>query len=126
MHNDDMGEGMYQYLQAMCASAGEKPKPTRTEWVTREGKSIHVKMMTDSHIVNTIRYLRKWAAMARPQLAMQADHYASNTGGEMAAIAASEEATRLYDMDDDDFIEMEIPTWEKLLAEAEKRGLAIG
>lgn len=125
MHDDDMSEGEYQYQQAMCDAAGEenRPKPTRTTWVTREGQCIHVKMMTDTHIINTIRFLRKWASAARPKLAMEVDRFASITGGEMAAIAASEEAERLYSMDDDDFIEMQIPTWEKLLAEAKKRKL---
>lgn len=123
---DDMSEGEYQYQMAMCDAAGEdtRPEPTVTIWVTKEGQRIHVKMMTDRHLVNTIKMLRRWASKARLTAAMEADSFSATTNGEMAELFASQDAERLYAMDDDDFIEMQVPTWERLLKEAEKRGLS--
>ena len=36
-----------------------RKEPTKTIWVTKDGQSIRVKDMTDSHLVNTIRFLKR-------------------------------------------------------------------
>jgi hypothetical protein len=93
-------------------------------WTTKDGRSIKIKDMEDSHLINTIRY-----CFSRPrayhqyleQVAMSAYGY---SGGEMAEMAAQSEADNLtdlaYKLRDEKIMPNQMPY---LIKEAQKRNL---
>ena len=92
-------------------------------WTTRDGTVVKVKDMSDKHLLNTIRFLRRTAGRERESLACSMDAYSASTSAEMASWAAEREAERLFQMSDDEFLEEGCPVWEALLSEADRRGL---
>ena len=99
-----------------------KPKPTKTTWVTREGDRIAVKDMTDDHLVNTIRFLRRNGERAKDAAMFAALAYA-DSAPMYASDAAANEADRLTEMWIDDYLLERMPTFAAMLDEAGRRGL---
>lgn len=98
------------------------PQLTKTIWVTKDGQHIPVKQMTDSHLVNTIRMLRRYAEPRKAAHEMALDAYMVDAP-DGAADAANGELVQLENMDIDEYIEGEIITFPAMLAEAKRRGL---
>lgn len=95
-------------------------EPTKTKWMTRKGEIIKVRDMTDSHLLNTIAYLRRWgeAAKLNAELDCLAHPFNEDT---MAAFCCEQDAAVLAAMDVDDYLDEVVPTWDALLKEAERR-----
>lgn len=98
---------------------GEHPpvsrsQPTKTTWVTREGKRIAVKDMSDAHLLNAIAYIRRTAPL---QFIRSLDAIGMSDAAEIAL------GTEFEDLDDDDYAALQCPTFKTMLAEAEQRGL---
>jgi hypothetical protein len=93
--------------------------PTKTVWVTRDGERIPVRDMTDSHLLNTIRWLERThdarvLAMLQPYSA-----YLSGDPPDGAAMCAEQEACALIEASVEDIV----PTYATMIDEARKRGL---
>lgn len=97
--------------------------PTKTTWVTKDGERIPVREMNDSHLVNTIQYLRRIAQIQLIESTLAIGQYLSDDppdGAWLAVIAAEHD---LNDMNADEFALEAYPTFAAMLKEAEQRGL---
>jgi hypothetical protein len=81
-------------------------------WIQKDGTPIHVRQMTDEHLLNTIRLLRRWSKR-------RADGFNAENEGHIWEAA---DAEGLFWFDDDAFLEMH-PTWPALQFERRVRGL---
>ncbi len=88
----------------------ERQKCTEFVWVQRDGTPIHVRNMTDQHLLCTIRLLRQWGRR-------MADKYNSDNHPWDA-----EDAKGMYWYADHEFTESH-PTWKALRFERRMRGL---
>ena len=109
-------------------------------WTTSEGVTLRISEMADSHLLNTIRYLRRTHRARCWSLAMSAGRYAMSApdGAAEAAMQAEEELLALseppYCMDepfgrgaqtlDEAVAELE-PRHTTMLREAKRRGLVV-
>ena len=100
-------------------------------WTTRDGRNVNVSDMTDSHLINTIRMLRKNAPSLAYRLLRDMDRYAASAPDGAADCVAMESDLlfdRLLEMyrsvdARDKYLSNSIPQWGDLLREAERRGL---
>jgi len=119
-----------------------RPKCTETTWVTREGEEIPVVDMEDSHLYNTVRFLRRKVAerIASAEIEMKEVNDVLAWGppafqGEMAQYHAEGEYYTLFERlwtlewlcgtEPDALLSEQIPTWNALVREADRRGLEI-
>ena len=99
--------------------AYHESQPTKDTWVTRTGERIPVREMTDSHLVNTIRMLRR-----------QSDKYTyleemgGPPNGEMARDDWDWAVGQCAFLSRDEFF-ARIPTYPALLNEAARRKLKV-
>lgn len=100
-------------------------EPTKTIWVTREGERIPVRKMTDSHLINAIRYLRRTAEVQQMEATLAIGQYLDDDPPDGAWMAATAAERDLESMDTDEFAAANVPTFEAMLAEAEKRGIKV-
>lgn len=99
------------------------------DWKTKDGRTISIEEMENSHLLNTINFLRRKAnpvlKIIALKMAFSAFHYAQ-TAPDGAAMAAEEEANRLLHGEGLDYIHAEeSPVFCALMTEASKRGLII-
>ena len=87
-------------------------KASEFVWVQRDGKPIHVRAMTDEHLLNTIRLLRRWSKRLAERFNMEAE----------SRVWSAEDAAGEYWFDDDDFCTNHV-TWPALQFERRIRGL---
>lgn len=120
---DDTAESMGEYEEHYALCNPSPPKPTTTVWVTRDGQQVAVRDMSDQHLVNTIRMLRRKAPrmMVATELSLYA--YLDSDPPDGAADCAESALREMEETDADEFLEGTVPTFRALLAEAEKRGL---
>ena len=97
--------------------------PTKTVWVTREGECVKVSEMSDSHLLNTIRYLRRKAESQLVRSAYRLGIYLEDDPPDGAYWAAQAAEDELLNMEPDDVLREDCPTFPAMLAEAKKRGL---
>lgn len=83
-------------------------------WKTPDGQKLHIVDMTDTHLVNTIRYLRRTFGPQKDVIALSMDSHPFDPDSA---------AAYLYSMTEDDFIEEICPQFKHLLNEATMRGL---
>lgn len=91
-----------------------RPQPTKTTWVTSNGQRIAIVDMTDAHLLNTIRYIRRTAPL---QFIRSLEAIGMSDAAEMAL------DTEFEDMEDDDYAALQCPAFSTMLDEANKRGL---
>jgi len=103
----------------------QRVKPTKTVWVTKSGQRIKVRDMTDSHLVNTIRYLRRHAEISITQYLHAAYSMEGYLSGEMAQVFIAQDIDMLEEADADEMLSDAVPCWETMLDEVEKRKLTI-
>ena len=91
-----------------------RKKPTKTIWVTKDGQPIHVKDMTDSHLVNTIRFLKRSSLNELYSLScMIQGEQASYMIDNMIATYEDDEVSSYYNS----------PIYNTMIDEACKRGI---
>ena len=96
----------------------------RKVWRTKDGIEVKIREMTDMHLLNTIRLLRRTRGPMKDRLAASMDGY-SFGHDTMAAFYTEQEAMRLYEMDEDEFISETCAQFDELLAEAGRRKLEV-
>ena len=96
----------------------------RKVWRTKDGIEVKIREMTDMHLLNTIRLLRRTRGPEKVMLAVSMDSH-SFGDDTMAAFYTEQEARRLYEMDEDEFISETCEQFDELLAEAWRRKLEV-
>lgn len=96
---------------------------SETTWTTRDGRTIPIRDMSDSHLRNTLAFLRRNVEHYRNVEAMRAWAYAEYAP-DGAADAAEQAAYDVLDvMEDDEVLSMCVPEYTALVKEAQRRGL---
>jgi hypothetical protein len=85
----------------------------RNIWTMRDGQRIPIREMSDAHLVNTIRYLRRTAHLA---LLRSVAAFKMSEAAEMAL------GTEFDNLEEDACVNA-VPAFRVMVAEAEKRGL---
>lgn len=119
-----MGD-MADYYGIKADGYDRRLKPTATIWVTREGERVKVKDMEDSHLISTIRCLRRHAPRMMAAVKMSLYSYLGSEPPDGAYDCADSAVSELAEMDADEYLEGTVPTFSALMAEAEKRGLRL-
>lgn len=101
-----------------------KGVPRTKVWTTRQGVEVKIREMSDSHLLNTIRFLRRTVGPQKNRLAMSMDNHPFGEDT-MAAFYTERDAQRLYEMDEDEFISENYEQFGELIAEAERRNLEV-
>lgn len=89
-----------------------RPRCSEFVWVQRDGTPIHVRKMSDEHLLNTIRLLRRWSVRVAEEWNAQ----------ESIGVWDAEDAKSCYFVTEDQFAERH-PTWAALQFERRVRGL---
>ncbi len=100
------------------------PEKWKTKWKSKDGQVIRIKDMTDTHLLNTARFLLKQAQII---INRNIEQYYSGMQpqGEMAEIEFDRELSAWESMTPEDYLEEECPAFENMVKELEKRGLEI-
>lgn len=113
----ELSESEYQatyYRYTSVSGDQARRNPTKKTWVTRNGVPIPVRKMTDSHLFNTIRFLRRSAFMRiMAEVIRMPEDVPDEVVDELAA------------MSDDEYLTRRIPTFRAMMKEAVKRKLQI-
>jgi hypothetical protein len=80
--------------------------------------------MADRHLVNAIRFLRRNALGWMMGQLEDMDRYIADAP-DMASMAVEEEAGRLAEMTDEEYLSAHVPTYDALLKEAARRKLEL-
>jgi hypothetical protein len=132
--DSQISEGQYQEQQGLIEEAHREAvaearrlrslRPDELSWVTRDGRRILVADMTDQHVVNTIKMLRRNVEMYRLAFLSNMWRYMENApDGAYDACVSAERETE--EMSREEFLLMDKPTYAKLLREAHDRHLDI-
>lgn len=94
----------------------------KTIWETKDGKRIKIKDMEDSHLVNTIKFLRRVAEheIKSNQKAFLGFGYPQ---GEMAQDAYDQEERYWNEITEDELIGEHFPCFDNMIEEGKKRKL---
>ena len=94
--------------------------PLKT-WATKDGRTVAIKDMTDSHLENTVRMLRRKAPVMLERALWQAMSFADSCGGDGAVDAAEAMVSQLEEMDTEEFLHAEVPAYAEMVKEINKR-----
>lgn len=89
-------------------------------WTMRDGTTIKIEDMTDSHLLNSMKMLERSVKDMREDTEMQACGFLSSLQGEMASYYAEQEVDALMSMSDEEYLE-EYTEYSELRDEYEKR-----
>lgn len=103
------------------SNLSENPKV----WTTKEGQHIPISQMTDRHLKNTIRMLKRTASARRENAIAILSAGTMQVSGDMALEALESELNMAESMDDEEFLEWSVPQYDELLKESERRGLEV-
>lgn len=123
--------GLTEYADIDLASGYHKD----LIWTTKDGRRIAIPNMSDSHLLNTIAFLRRRVMNFKRQIAIAAMHQLSMTINmfddvqddwiDTAYDRFQRNAKELFDMHDEDFLVKYLPIYQKLYQEAYKRKILI-
>jgi len=112
--------------------------PAELIWITRDGRRIAIPNMTDSHLLNTLAFLRRNVLRYKRQIIrarltnlaaihMMMDNIWGTSSQDMQEELdkASNDSLKLMDMSDDEFLLKYVPKWNNLYKEAYERKLII-
>ena len=91
-------------------------------WRMRDGTTIPVRKMEDSHLVNTIAYLRRNQERLRLRYVMQMGAYAENAP-DGAALAVEQAIDEITEAEPEEVLESCVAAFPALRAEAKRRRL---
>ena len=94
-------------------------------WKTKEGNDILINDMTDSHLLNSIKFLERYEQHVRWNLVKQIDFLLGGTTGEIAQDMMNDHIDDLImdHEDSPDLFEEYCPAYYDLVEEAKSRGL---
>ena len=94
-------------------------------WRCKDGSVVAIKDMTDSHLANTIKMLRR--GVRRQNQANLSAAYSVSFGlqGEMAQLFVEQDIDCMEEFDEDEWLSGNVPQYDKMMREAEKRGLDV-
>lgn len=95
---------------------------SETTWTTRDGRIIPIRDMTDSHLRNTLAFLRRNVEHYRNAEAMRAWAYAEYAPDGAADAAEQSAYCVLEVMDDDEVLSECVSAYPALVTEAQRRG----
>jgi hypothetical protein len=129
----------------------DRPKPTANVWVSRDGRELPVRLMSDRHLMNTLRYLVRNAARIKQATLQKLDELrctldeldalgarvdlndlptSADDSCIVAALAACRSTDEIADlaecvelMNGDEVLRATIVTFPALVLEARRRGL---
>ena len=93
-------------------------------WTTKTGHRLRICDMDDSHLLNSIRLLRRTAKLHMEREIAAAYAVGSTLNGEMAQFYCDLDINRMENTSVDEFLDA-TPAYARLVAEAERRGLEI-
>jgi hypothetical protein len=96
----------------------------KTRWTTREGQVISIRSLEDRHLINIVKMLRRNAAIHLSEQIAGLYSFAFHLQGEMASYYIEQDIARAEGTSPDEFLSEEVPAWEYLLREVERRGLS--
>ncbi len=100
-------------------------KTYKTLWVTKDGVRVKIKNMTDSHLINTIKFLERWAAHTLDQARSSVSYMVDTCNGEMAEYCLEQEVEFLNEANPEDFLHERTHCYAPMLNELSHRGLEI-
>jgi len=89
-------------------------------WTMRDGKTIKIADMTDSHVYNSMKSLERNVKAMREGTEVQAVGFLSSLQGDMASYYAEQDVDSLMSMSDEEYLE-EYTEYGELRDEYEKR-----
>ncbi len=92
-------------------------------WTCRDGRKVRVCDMDDRHLLNTIAMMERNAAKELAECISAAYSMAAGLQGEMASYYADQDIDRMERTSPEEYLEREMPIYEKLMAEKERRNL---
>ena len=110
--------------QMTRAKRQKGPKPDKLHWVTADKRRIRISAMENSHLVNTMRMLRRNAPKAKQEEMASLLLLSMRLQGDHANDMIEDEMLKLEAMSIDDYIAAAFPCWPAMLRRAERRGLA--
>lgn len=93
-------------------------------WITAKGERIAVIDMTDDHLANTIRLLRRRAPALMLAMLIPMGQYQA-TAPEGASDAIDMEMTQILAMSDNEILIWKVPPYKTMVFEAARRGLSL-
>lgn len=92
-------------------------------WTCKDGRKVRMCDMEDRHLLNTIAMLERTAYKHLSECISAAYSVAAGLQGEMASYYADQDIERMERTSPEEYLEQEMPIYNKLLAEKERRGL---
>lgn len=92
-------------------------------WTTRDGRRIPIVAMEDRHLVNTIKYLYRLAAVSLAAELAAGYSVLGTLNGDMAQFCCEQDLDRMQDTEEEEWLESQCPQWPALIKELNRRGL---
>jgi hypothetical protein len=97
----------------------------KTKWKTKDGQIVYISKMSDEHLVNTIKYLRRIAPAVKDMLYSHMCFAESMCNGEMALASIDDNMQSLSQMSDEEILDEYYPAYDTMIDEANKRKLEV-
>jgi isopentenyldiphosphate isomerase len=96
-------------------------------WKTKDGQTIRITDMSDSHLVNAIKMIQRNIQSYKSQIIEQEIDYVTRFSGDPTfnSIVGEDVVYKYMDMEDEKFLLDYHPTYKIMLGEAQHRGLEL-
>jgi len=117
----EMSEGEYEEL---LGGSPWKSADACDVWITRDHRVIAITAMADSHLMNTIRFLRRNQIKYQMAELSRMGRYIANAP-DGAADACESEAFGIMKLDGDEYLMHRFQCFRSMMAEVHRRGLTL-